>query len=290
MSYKYTISVCLCIKNEAKYMAEFIEHYINQGVDHIYIINNNSDDNIVEVINNSIYSSRITLITDNRNMNILTSNSSAVGHKTLLDENLYELTKQETEWLILVDADEFMYGKNGYTIKTYLETVDKSVGCIYVIWNIVNPNKDNDNKLLTEFSYKNNIRRLNYDSIHQLSWRIKNANDFGKSIIRTSMLIDDCKFWLHKNQVSGKTITNYGECTTHFDNGNNIDYSEANFKGVNITLNHYAIRNMEDYEKKRRQIDVVSEKNDFINGLFEIMDLDESLLMVDTDISACMSV
>ena len=285
MSYKYTISVCLCIKNEAKYMAEFIEHYINQGVDHIYIINNNSDDNIDEVINQSVYSSHITLITDNRNMNILTSNSSAFGHKTLLDETLYELAKQETEWLILIDADEFMYGKNGYTIKTYLETVDKSVGCIYVIWNIVNPNKDVDNKLLTDFSYKNNIKRLNYDSIHQLSWRIKNANDFGKSIIRTSMLIDDRKFWLHKNTVSGETITNYGVCTTHFDNGNNIEYSEANFKRVNITLNHYAIRNMEDYEKKRRQIDVVSEKNDFINGLFEIMDLDESLLMVDTDIS-----
>jgi hypothetical protein len=271
-------------------MPEFIEHYINQGVDHIYIINNNSGDNIDEVITHSIYSSRITLITDNRNMNILTSNSSAFGHKTLLDENLYELAKQETEWLILIDADEFMYGKNGHTIKTYLETVDKSVGCIYVIWNIVNPNKDVDNKLLTDFSYKNNNRRLNYDSIQQLSWRIKNANDFGKSIIRTSMLIDDCKFWLHKNIVSGETITNYGACTTHFDNGNNIDYSEANFKGVNITLNHYAIRNMEDYEKKRRQIDVVSEKNDFINGLFEIMDLDESFLMVDTDISACMSV
>jgi len=266
-------------------MPEFIEHYINQGVDHIYIINNNSDDNIDEVINQSVYSSHITLITDNRNMNILTSNSSAFGHTTLLNENLYDRAKQETEWLILVDADEFMYGKNGYTIKTYLETVDKSVGCIYVIWNIVNPNKDGDNKLLTEFSYKNNVRRLNYDSIHQLSWRIQNANDFGKSIIRTSMLIDDCKFWLHKNTVSGERITNYGVCTTHFDNGNNIEYSEANFKGVNITLNHYAIRNMADYEKKRRQIDVVSEKNDFINGLFEIMDLDESLLMVDTDIS-----
>ena len=53
-------------------------------------------------------------------MNILTSNSSAFGHKTLLDENLYELAKQETEWLILIDADEFMYGKNGHTITPFL--------------------------------------------------------------------------------------------------------------------------------------------------------------------------
>ena len=36
-----------------------------------------------------------------------------------------------------MDIDEFMYGKNGYNIKTFLQTVDDNVGCIYVIWNIM---------------------------------------------------------------------------------------------------------------------------------------------------------
>ena len=262
-------------------MEEFLNHYIHQGVDHFYIVNNGSNDNIEEVIEKSDYKSNITLITDNRNLNILTDNSGGAGHKLLLDEHFYNRIKEETEWAIIIDADEFMYGKNGYTIRSYLSTIDKNIGCIYVIWNIINPNKDSNNNLLNDFSIKKNVKRLNYDSINNLSWLIKNANDFGKSIIRTSMLMDDVKLLLHKIHVNGKMVNNYGINKNNFDNCNMIEYSEANYKKINITLNHYAIRNLEDYEKKKRQIHTVSYKNDFIFGLLEMLELDDSFFVVD---------
>jgi glycosyltransferase involved in cell wall biosynthesis len=286
MGYKYKLSVCVCIKNEAKYMEEFIKHYINQGVDHFYIINNNSDDNIEEIINQSIYKCSITLVNDNRNINILNSNEGPHLHKEMLNENLYEIIKKDTKWAIIVDVDEFMYGKNGHTIKTYLSTIDNNIGCIYVIWNIINPNKDSNNNLVNEFSLKNNTKRLNYDLIHQLSFFVKNANNFGKSIVRTSMLIDSKKLWLHKIQVNGTTITNYNNVIEHnYDNNNCITYSEDNFEKLNITLNHYAIRNLEDYHKKQRQLDTISVKNDFINGLFEMLELDDFYFVTDNYIT-----
>jgi glycosyltransferase involved in cell wall biosynthesis len=277
---EYKLSLCVCIKNEAKYMDEFIQHYIKQGVDHFYIINNNSTDNIAEVIEQSPHKNSVTLITDNRDMQILKSNSGSYGHKQLLDQHLYDRIKKETEWAIIVDADEFMFGKNGHTIKSYLSTIDPSVGCVYVIWNIINPVRVND-KLAEHFSISTNIKRLNYDLTPNISDNIMNANDFGKSIVRTSMLIDSIKLWLHKIPVNGTTITNYGPKNNNFDNGNFIKYSEDAFKKLNITLNHYAIRNLDDYEKKKKQIDVVPEKNRFIHGLFEMMELDDSKLVED---------
>jgi glycosyltransferase involved in cell wall biosynthesis len=156
MVYKYFVSVCLCVKNEAKYIEEFIKHYIDQGVDHFYIINNNSNDNIEEVIDKSGYKLNVTLITDNRDMNILKSDAGHLGHQQLINDNLYDIIKEETEWAILVDADEFMYGKNGHTIKSYLSSIDENIGCIYVIWNIINPYKDENNNLISESSIKNN--------------------------------------------------------------------------------------------------------------------------------------
>jgi len=281
MEYKYKLSVSLCIKNEGKYIEEFIKHYVKQGVDHFYIINNNSNDNIEEIIENSPYKNLITLINDNRNMNILINDNGAYGHKKLLDENLYEIVKKETEWLINVDADEFMYGKNGHNIKSYLSTIDKSICCIYVIWNIMNPVKDIQNNISNDFSIKNNVKRLNYDLINELSGYVNNSNNFGKSIVRTSMLMDDTKFWLHKIFVNGNTITNYGLNKNNHDNGNDIEYSEENFKKLNITLNHYAIRNLEDYIKKENQINNVIHKNAFIYGLFEILNLDEKYFVID---------
>ena len=281
MDYKYKLSVSLCIKNEAKYIKEFIKHYIKQGVDHFYIINNNSSDNIHETIKNSPYKNLITLINDNRDMNILKNNDGSFGHKKLLDENLYEIVKKETEWLINVDADEFMYGKNGHTIKSYLLTINKSIGCIYVIWNIINPVKDIQNNITNYFSIKNNVKRLNYDLINKLSASIIHANDFGKSIVRTSMLMDNTKLWLHKMIVNGETISNYAINSSKYDNKNNIEYSEENFKKLNITLNHYAIRNSEDYIKKENQINNVSHKNGFILGLFEMLNLNEEYFIID---------
>ena len=285
MIYKYKLSVSVCIKNEAKYIKEFIKHYIKQGVDHFYIINNNSTDNIQETIDNLYYKNLITLINDNREMNILKNNSGSNGHKRLLDENLYEIIKKETEWLINIDADEFMYGKNGHNIKSYLSTIDKSIGCIYVIWNIINNVKDSQNNISNDFSIKNNLKRLNYDLINKLSSNIFHSNDFGKSIVRTSMLMDNTKLWLYKIIVNGETINNYGTNNNNYDNKNNIEYSEENFKKLNITLNHYAIRNSEDYIKKENQINNVVHKNSFILGLFEMLDLDEKYFVSDNYIN-----
>ena len=154
MYYKYYLSVCLCIKNEGNYILEFIEHYIKQGVDHFYIISNNSTDNIENIINESQYNDLITLIIDNRDLKLLTADSGCLGHKMLLDDNIYPLIIKETKWAILVDADEFMFGKNGYTIKTYLNNVTDEIGCIYVIWNIINPFIESNGNISKYFSTK----------------------------------------------------------------------------------------------------------------------------------------
>jgi len=282
MEYKYNLSVCLCIKNEAKYMPEFIEHYIKQGVDHFYIVSNNSTDNIEEVINCPAYANLVTLIMDNRDMRILTDNSSPLGHKQLLDEHFYPLVIKETKWAIFIDADEFMFGKNGYTIKSYLDEVDDHIGCIYVIWTIINPVIHSDGTILNSFSTKQCVKRLNYDLVNNLSWLIKNANDFGKSIVRTSMLSEQNKLWLHKIYSNGTTINNYDYIVnSNYDNCNNLSLSEENYAKLKISSNHYAIRNYDDYIKKEKQLTAVSDKKAFIDGLFEMLRLSDEYLLDD---------
>lgn len=47
---KYYMSVCAVFKNEAPFMKEWILYYQVIGADHIYLYNNNSDDNYQEVL------------------------------------------------------------------------------------------------------------------------------------------------------------------------------------------------------------------------------------------------
>jgi hypothetical protein len=279
MDYKYFLSVCVCIKNEKKYINEFIKHYLLQGVDNVYIVNNGSDDGIESFVENSPFKNSITLINDSRDLQILQNNEGAEGHRRLLNDNLYDLVKRETKWGIFVDADEFMYGKNGETIKTYLRSLDENIGCVYVLWNIFNPVKP----LIGEFSLKNNTKRVNYDRIKELSYEIQNAYDFGKSIVRTSMLNDNDKLWIHKIKTGGIRINNYGNIDTSFyDNSNYINYSEEQFKNLKLTMNHYAIRNIDDHNKKSLQLNNVSNKVTFIRGLMQLSELDDNMLITDT--------
>lgn len=257
-------------------MDEFVEHYMSQGVDHFYIVNNNSNDAVHEWLEQSKYKDFITLRNDTRDMGFFLSNEGPAGHKQLLDENFYDLVRCETEWVLVVDTDEFMFGKNGYTLRTYLSTLDDAIGCVYVLWNIITPNCVNG-KIPDAFSIKTNTKRLDYDILRDLSPNIQHANDFGKSLVRTSMLDDFRKFWLHKIFVNGKTITNYGnEKNEWYDNMNTIDYSEEKYAKLNITLHHYAIRNHADFVKKSKQLDQVPQKRKFILGLFEMLELDDS--------------
>jgi len=281
MNYKHKLSVCICIKNEALYIIPFIKHYINQGVDHFYIINNNSFDNIEEIIEKSIFKTFVTLIKDERSMNISQAYSKVNGIPSFLNDNLYEIIIQETEWAIVVDIDEFIYGKNGFTCKTYLETISENVGCIYVLWNIMT-SKNVKDCACTEFSISmGNFKRLNYDLINELGWNVKNSNDFGKSIFRTSML-NYKGIGLHKTHTKGVMINNYGDNkNSWYDNCNKIEYSEKNFKEVNITLNHYVIRHFEDFSKKKKQFE---ERKNFLKGVFEMFDLDDKYFIYDNEI------
>jgi hypothetical protein len=156
-----------------------------------------------------------------------------------------------------------------------------------VLWNIINPYKDENNNLIHDFSINNNVKRINLDLIDKLH-NIKRVNDFGKSIFKTNKLGHQ-GLWLHLVKVyNAKTINNYGTEknieTDWYDNGNNIPYSEENFSKVNITLNHYAVRNLEDYEKKKSQLILVPHKKNFIDGLFEMIDIDDSFLVTDNSI------
>jgi hypothetical protein len=97
------------------------------------------------------------------------------------------------------------------------------------------------------------------------------------------MVTHESGLWIHLVKVDGncKTINNYGiQKDGWYDNGNNIEYSEENYKNTNITLNHYAIRNLEDY--KRKIIDNYTlVRGEFMCGLLDMLNLDDSFLVID---------
>ena len=128
------------------YVLEFVNYYINQGVDTIYIIDDNSNKEIYkDVINNN----KVIIYFENINyVNIL-----------------YNQIKNLFEWIIYVDMDEYITTKKNInnTIRQELETTFKDCVCVRVPWVMMSCNsiKNNPESLLNT-----NIYRWNHDMKH----------------------------------------------------------------------------------------------------------------------------
>ncbi len=75
------------------YIKEFCEYYISQGVDFIYIIDDDSND---KSIYNEINSTKVKIIWE----------KDIIGSE--LPNRFYKTIRNQFEWLIYVDVDEFI--------------------------------------------------------------------------------------------------------------------------------------------------------------------------------------
>ena len=99
----YKLSVGALFKNEAHSIKEWIEHYLNHGVEHFYLINDNSNDNYLEKIQCYLDTNVVTLYNaDGRFYNYN-------GRQKDMYNTYILPTIKETKWLLIVDLDEFMW-------------------------------------------------------------------------------------------------------------------------------------------------------------------------------------
>lgn len=124
---KYKLVVVAIFKNEAVAMKEWLQHYVNQGVEHFYMINNGSTDNWEPEIEGF----PVTIYNDDK------------PHKQKEHYNNYCLkeVKNNAKWVMVVDLDEFMYARNGFkTIPEYLDSLGEDIKQIHVRWKMFGSN------------------------------------------------------------------------------------------------------------------------------------------------------
>ena len=136
------------------FIKEFCDYYLSQGVDKIYIID---DDSIDKTIYSNIRDKRVEIIYTKKGFKV----------KNQMDEvnKLYKQIKQNFEWIISVDVDEFITTKKNInnTIRDELKTTFNNVDCIKIPWVMMSSNgieKNPDSILNT------NVYRWNHNKQH----------------------------------------------------------------------------------------------------------------------------
>lgn len=128
VNYKYYSSVVLLVKNENRYLKEWLDwHLVDVGFDHIYIYDNytKEDDKGVKEYLESINYDKLDRITINK------FSTPKRENKNLQTECYnYHLKKykEEVKWSAFIDIDEFIQYKNiNEFLKTKKEYVDISI-------------------------------------------------------------------------------------------------------------------------------------------------------------------
>lgn len=123
---KYELSVCAIFKNEAKYLKEWVEYHRLIGVDHFYLYNNGSRDRSVEVLTPYLNQGLVTLLYLPDRTPAPRDDEDASDWVLSTQLPAYEhIVKyrglNETEWLVLLDVDEFLVPVNSSKISDILE-------------------------------------------------------------------------------------------------------------------------------------------------------------------------
>jgi hypothetical protein len=112
MNNKYYLSVCCTFKNESHSLKEWIEHYIFHGIDHFYLINDNSDDDFLSILQPYIDKNIVELFNPKINYYL--------GRQRDM-YNIFVLPKlKESKWLFVCDMDEYLWSKEHLDIKNIL--------------------------------------------------------------------------------------------------------------------------------------------------------------------------
>ncbi len=223
---KHYLCAIAIFKNESHGIQEWIKHYLREGVEHFYLIDNGSTDNSSTLLNSWVKQGVITLIHD----------STKWAQSKLYNKHFLKKCKS-SDWVIICDLDEYIYARNGYSnIKTYLQSRSINTGMIRVPWKMFGSNGHikQPNNIIQSFT-----RRSLYNGSVRPGIDIPGYST-SKVMVRTSCLK---KLDIHTATIKkGFNIEDANARPANLEIPFHQPLTEELLTSAYVHLNHYAIQ------------------------------------------------
>ena len=175
----YNLSIMGIFKNETMNLRVWLEHYLWQGVEHFYLIDNGSTDEPLSILQKYIDAGVVTYYFRNEKY-------QQVQHYRYVFDN--ENLKEKTKWLCICDLDEFFFG----TRKKLIDSLDE-----FNNYNVIYTN--------SYFYGSDNLIDHPKDIRTSILHREEDIVNGTKYIFKPSSINNSSEIWIHWLVNSGTT-------------------------------------------------------------------------------------
>lgn len=210
------LAVVAILKDEARYIAEWIEHHIAEGVDYFFLYDNESTDNLREVLRPYSYCTHVI------DWPGVAAQKGAYNHALTTFGH-------RADWMAFIDLDEFLYARGIKTVKVCLEE-SSHAACVAVNWLMFGSNGH------TAYSEEPVVKRF--------TKRASTVNPHVKSIVQPGMTLSVGND-VHTFVVNGIIVNERGMPI------GNPHYALSEYPSADIlAINHYHTKSREEYRER----------------------------------------
>ncbi|CAD5980495.1 glycosyltransferase family 92 protein [Planktothrix agardhii] len=216
---KCKLSICAILKNEAPYLIEWLEFHKIVGVERFYLYDNFSSDHAVDLVQSYIDSGEVIW------------HEWPIKHGQLQAyQHCLENYCQETEWLALIDLDEFLFPTDKNNIQDLLDEYKEfpAIGVNWLVFGSSGHRTKPDGLQIENFTHRS-----------EETWE---ANKHIKSIVQPTQAIrplDPHSFTYINNQFA---VTENKEAV--------IGPWTSSVSVNKLIINHYTTRSLQEYTEK----------------------------------------
>jgi hypothetical protein len=212
------LSILAIFRDEAEYLAEWIEYHLLVGVERFWLINNDSNDDGIAILRPYIASDIVRL------RNITGRRQQVVAYNRII-----RTLKNDTFWLAVIDIDEFLVPVESRCVPPILKTFENqpALDLNWLLYGWNGKEKKENGLVIERFRYHSN------SSYHR--------NHFVKGIVRPRQVIFRHVHW--GSYRSGRSANPCGfNKATHF-------FHRPICHQI-LRLNHYWSKSKEEWERK----------------------------------------
>lgn len=222
---KYFLSIVVTVKNESLYIGEWLDYHLMIGVDHFYIYDNGSTDDLLEIIRPYIKEGLVTYTQWEGN-----------NQQLVIYEHALSGYQDDTKWMAILDADEFLVSITEQSIIDFLKSLNNNVTQVILGWMVFGSSG--------RLKYERGLVLDRFRMHAQDTWIADS-----KPIVRPDHFLHvPIPHWV---DVFGQTVNEKGEKLRRYPQINIT--SALPMPKSKFRINHYYCKSWEEFESKRNR-------------------------------------